>query len=111
MATCTAADYTVEMPIDKQQYLEWYRTQFTKEGGDADRNISPSLSLKMEMTHYIEEYLTSDLKNMQLVNSQFGNKSAHGRYLERIKVADIVFSYNNHKVINLLAERGSNIVR
>jgi hypothetical protein len=82
-----------------------------KEGGDADRNISPSLSLKMEMTHYIEEYLTQDLKAIKQVNESFGRNSMHSGYLERIKIADIVFSYNNHKAIHALRERGKNIVR
>ena len=48
------------------------------------------------MTTKIEEYLEAEAKRTNSANTH-------------VKIADIVFSYNNHKLIKLLQERGGNI--
>ena len=39
MATITAADYTVEMPIKEKSYLAWYQREYMKADGDFSKEI------------------------------------------------------------------------
>lgn len=58
MTTTTAADYTVEIEIDKSDFHEWYRSVYKKEGGDFSKEIPSSLSFKNHLISVIEEKLT-----------------------------------------------------
>lgn len=58
MATITASDYTVEMTIHKNDYDEWYSRDYKKPGGDFDKDVPPSMSLKKHLIHEIERNLT-----------------------------------------------------
>lgn len=46
MATITAGDYTVEFPIDSDNYRRWYDQEYRKPGGDFENDVAPALSLK-----------------------------------------------------------------
>ena len=56
MATITAGDYTVEMPIKKENYLDW----LNKNNRDSD--VPPSLKFKHYLIQVIETEMTKDLK-------------------------------------------------
>jgi len=117
MATITAADYTVEMPIKEKSYLAWYQREYMKADGDFSKEIPALLSLKRHMINVIEDQLTKDLEstrmNGQLNHGPLGNlkNKLHKRLeISEIKVADIAFATENHDLINLLKVRGGQIV-
>ena len=58
MTTTTAADYTVEIEIDKNDFHTWYQNVYKKEGGDFSKEIPSSLSFKDHLISVIEEKLT-----------------------------------------------------
>ncbi len=58
----TLDDYSVELPIKKEGYQDWFDNIFHAENGDYSRNISPGLSLKKYLIKSIEKQLTSELK-------------------------------------------------
>jgi hypothetical protein len=107
-ATITAGDYTVELPIPEVAYIEWYDNEYKKAGGDADEGIAPAMSLKTQLKSLIEQSLTAELvDDGQVKPAHTGTESSEA--LAEIKVADIVFSFNNWKLINALRQRGVHI--
>ena len=58
MNTITAADYTVELKINKESYIEWSTNVYKP--GDKDREIPVTFSLKEHMIKFIEEKLTAE---------------------------------------------------
>ena len=58
MNIVTVQDYSVELIIDLQGYLNWYEYDFKREGGDYDNNISPGMSLKKYIINAVEKQLT-----------------------------------------------------
>ena len=61
MATITAGDYTAEMEIKKETYINWYDNQYKVPGGDYERGISSGYSMKVHLKQAIERYLESEL--------------------------------------------------
>ncbi len=58
MNTITAADYTVELKINKESYIEWSKEIYKT--GDKQREIPVTFSLKEYMIKFIEEKLTAE---------------------------------------------------
>jgi len=111
MATITAGDYTVEFPINYTNYLKWRNEFYLLPGGPESQGISPGLALKTYLTENIETYLKQDFM-ASMSASQLGKKKrrkAMDRVISGIQVADIVFSFNNAKLINQLRSRGATI--
>jgi len=50
------------MTIHKKNYIKWYKNEYKKPGGDASKEIPPSLSFKKHLIDVIEENLTNDLE-------------------------------------------------
>ena len=100
LATCTAGDYTVEMSINKLQYDDWYKDIY-KTGQDS--NKPPALALKRYLVNEIEREITKDLKRRK----ERGEGQSDDP--DVIIVSDIVFAYNNHKLIEELRKRGGQI--
>ena len=66
------------------------------------------MSLKSQLKSIIESTLTTELvENGQVKPLHTGTESSEA--LAEIKVADIVFSFNNWKLINALRKRGAQI--
>ena len=106
-ATITAGDYTVELPIPEKAYVEWYDNEY-KAKGDAQAGLAPAMSLKNHLKSLIESTLTAELvEKGQVKPAHSGTESSEA--LADIKVADIVFSFNNWKLINALRKRGKHI--
>ena len=118
MSTVTAGDYTVEFEIQKKDYLEWKAAVYDASNGYKERDYSPALALKEYMAQQIEETLDEWIRNnpgeCQIdPNSHKKKKKKEGQADEpsQTKVADIVFSFDNRKLILGLRERGAAIAR
>jgi len=59
LSTLTAADYCVEMKIDKNNYLNWFQNDYKLHG--APLEIPPTFFLKHHLVKTIEKYLNDDL--------------------------------------------------
>ena len=106
MATVTAGDYTVELDIDREGYRSWYDTQYSKPLGDFENGVAPAHSLTCYLTKQIEEELTMLLQQSSLYEASSGSQqSIHA--LNEVRIADIVFSFNNSELIKALRARGS----
>ena len=115
MATITAGDYTVEFKIDPDNYRTWYNGEYRKPNGDFENGISPALSLKKHITEICEAEMTQEMQRSPLNESVNGpvdlkqrRKSAkrQEQTMEKIHVADIVFSFRNAALIKALRTRG-----
>jgi hypothetical protein len=108
MATITAADYSVEFTIPEEGYEKWYNEEYKKQGGDYENNVPPAVSLKRTMIQRIEETLTNELRSGAVkVESNKTRKDPNP--ITEVKIADITFAFNNHKLINALQVRGKMI--
>ena len=99
MATITAGDYAVEFLIPMQAYIDWYRNEY--KGVDEDR--APGLSLKRFLIAAIEEEMNKDLADRKKRGEDEDDDP------KEIIVADVVFAFNNHRLIKVLRKRGGNI--
>lgn len=57
-STVTAGDFTVEFTIPESAYLDWYDNEYKADGGDAEADIAPAMSLKNNLKSIIESTLT-----------------------------------------------------
>ncbi len=109
MATITASDYAVEIKIKRDDYMKWYLDQY-KQSEDYKRlagNLPISFVYKNKIITEIERELTRDLvEKGKLENARF---KVHDQEITEIKIADIVFTYENQEMIALLKERGKSI--
>jgi hypothetical protein len=101
MSTITAGDYTVEIKIPNDAYQQWYDGEY-RAGGDFENDVPPAVSLKARLIEDIETCLTEEMNQGGKAESKRKKKSE----VDQIKIADVVFSFNNHKLINGLQERG-----
>ena len=114
MATITAGDYTAELKIDADGYRRWYDSVYRETNGDYEKDVAPALSLRTYLAKEIEEILTQDLNRSPLADatkSQVGRErvKGSGKPMDRVSIADIVFSFNNSALINALKTRGGHI--
>lgn len=103
MATITAGDYTVELKIPQAKYEQWYATTFNG-SEDKSNGVAPAMSLKRSMKESIEAALTEQVANEVQVTGAHTKKNADEPF--NVKIADIVFAFNNYKLINALRARG-----
>ena len=110
MATITAGDYTVELRINPDGYRNWYNTEYRRPGGDFENGVSPAMSLKTHLIKNIEDQMTNELRRSSLQDSVNGpqprSRAGERPTLTEIKIADIVFSFNNTELILALRKRG-----
>ena len=106
MATVTAGDYTVELPIVKEGYLDWKQNNYKQANGDFENEVSPALSLKTWLAKEIETALDTYVAGNH--SPDYSNEQAKAE-LGNCKIADIVFSFNNKKLILALRARGQKI--
>ena len=109
LATVTAGDYTVEFEIPATAYSQWYAKEYKKGGGEFEQGFSPALSLKRFMIGQIEGAL-KEVVDRKKGDLHLENKATDERALnENVSVADMVFAYNNSKLIHALRDRGNYI--
>jgi len=104
VATVTAGDFSVEYHITHEMY-----DNFIAEHYDRVKYQSPGMALKCYLKYQIEEICIQEFKKKKLADALL-NRDANDKDLDRIEVADIVFAFNNAKLITLLKERGHCII-
>lgn len=100
METITVGDYSVEYEIRPEAY-EWFMRHIFNE----EDKMSTGMSLKKYMKNEFEKILTREL-NMKKDNPNFDSAAIT---IEEVKIADIVFAFNNSELIKLLRKRGGYI--
>lgn len=105
----TAGDYTVEFDIPRSNYEQWYNRTYQQSGGEKDQGYSPALSLKRHMIEQIEQALNEEVKKRQDDGGRLeGRKSTQEKEINtNMRIADLVFSYNNSALIHALRARGN----
>ena len=120
MSTITAGDYTVEFKINPDNYRTWYNGEYRKPRGDFENGVSPALSLKRHLTEIVEEEMTQVMQRDPLNSSANGTngisdmkrrKTVRDEPVQKIHVADIVFSFRNSALISTLRTRGKFIAQ
>jgi hypothetical protein len=101
--TITPGDYSVEYEITQHSYDWFLRTIYPQ---DEANGVSPAFSLKNFMKKEIEKILDEELARKKTTSSD----NEHLAKLTHVKVADIVFAFNNADLINLLKLRGNAIM-
>lgn len=118
MATITAGDYTVEFMISRENYDSWNELYYNKPNGPFEQGKSPGFALKEYLKSEIEENLFRWIRQNPNVlemdekkKKKKGKKKLKKKDAEdlRPRIADIVFSFNNRKLIHALRARGKKI--
>lgn len=99
--TITLGDYSIEYSITSDSY-DWFLENIYNPQ-DKPNGDSPGESLKKYMQREIEGLLDD------LLREKRSNGEADGIKISNVKIADIVFAYNNANLINLLRKRGGYI--
>jgi len=120
--TITASDYTIEFKITKEHYKEWLEKKYNK-----GKNEVPAIQLEKHMQKKIEHILNH---HENTFNNNLPAEELAKRALEALmkgkgkkikskiadhtpdcknSIADVVFAYNNEKLIELLKKRGQAI--
>lgn len=100
--TITPGDYTMQMEISDKAY-DWFLQEIYPR--DKNRGISTGESLKSYMKSELERILTDKLKE---IKDRHEEKSSIN--INEVKIADIVFAFDNAELIQLLRERGGHIM-
>jgi hypothetical protein len=101
--TITPGDYTAEMEITDNQYHFFLNNIYSRKQKE-NPDISIGQALKTYIKEELERILTEKLREKK---SQPGNENLKSN---DVKIADIVFAFNNARLINLLRVRGQHIV-
>lgn len=105
VSTITPGDYTLHYEITDEAY-DWFIENIYKRNGDEENGISAGMSFKLYLKAEIERILTEKLEEMRRETPE----ECRSINIREVKIADIVFSFNNAQLINLLKERGQNIM-
>jgi hypothetical protein len=101
--TITPGDYSVEYQISAEGYKWFQENVYVNEN---DHEVSPGFALKNYMKREIERIL-----NEQLAAKKTDRSFDHEHNsLETVKIADIVFAFNNSELVGLLRKRGAAIM-
>lgn len=106
VSTITAGDYTVEFMIDESSYKTWLEQKYKNRAGD---DYSPALALKEEMITEIQKKMDDYRSANQSELNELKGKGTKKDSFSKTIVADMVFSFNNEKLIHLLSARGQKI--
>jgi len=110
VATVTAGDFSVEFPIKRDSYLQWKEQVYRAPGGPFEQGEAPAMALKKQLKREIEEKLHKWVKNNMWAQEELNGKSMKVYPAENPhKIADIVFSFNNSRLISALRARGATI--
>ena len=101
IANITMGDYSVEYEIPQKAY-DWFLENIY-EPKDKAKNLSPGESLKEYLIKEIESKLDEVLKKKR----QDDPEGCKGIKINQVKIADIVFAFNNGRLIMLLRKRGA----
>jgi hypothetical protein len=102
--TITPGDYTLQYEITDEAY-HWFLNNVYYPQKHEDQGISIALSLKTYMKSELEKLLTAKLNEMRASGKDMSNIK-----ISEVKIADIVFAFNNAELIELLRTRGGHIM-
>ena len=102
--TITPGDYTLQYEITDEAY-HWFLNNVYLPGNFEARGVSIALCLKEHMKSELEKTLTEKLREIKASGADTSNIK-----ISEVKIADIVFAFNNAELIKLLRERGSHIM-
>lgn len=112
----TAGDFSVEFAINGDRYRAWKEDVYRAAGGPFENHQAPAFALKNQMKEEIEKNLDAWVRDNPWAAEQLYGKaksnmdaSAISRQYSGTKVADIVFSFNNARLISALRARGGQI--
>jgi len=112
VATVTAGDFSVEFAIKKQNYLHWKEHVYRAPGGPFELGEAPAFALKKQLKTEIEQKLHKWVTNNKWAQEELYGKAKQGTIYPTEnphKVADIVFSFDNARLIEALRARGATI--
>lgn len=106
MQTITPGDYTAQLEITEKSYRFFMENIYPRDQARKS-DISIGESLKTYIKRELERILTEKLDEMKEKQKEEGkdNLKAH-----EVKIADIVFAFNNAELIQLLRLRGQHIM-
>lgn len=99
--TITPSDFSVEMEISKEQFVNFQQQEFDKE---AYTGLSLGSAFKLFLLKQLPELIQTDILENQPIYTQF---SETADYSEVLKIAIIKFAYENDDLIKILKKRGS----
>jgi hypothetical protein len=102
--TITPGDYTLQYEITDEAY-HWFLNNVYYPGAFEERGISIAGCLKDYMKKELEKMLTDKLREVKSSGGDTSNIK-----ITEVKIADIVFAFNNAELIELLRERGAHIM-
>jgi len=115
VTTVTAGDFSVEFTIQGAKYEAWKQDVYRAPNGYFENNHAPAAALKQHLKKEIETNLDKWVDHNSWAAEELYGKakntttSAVARKYGGTKVADIVFSFNNSRLISALRARGGTI--
>jgi len=101
--TITPGDYSAEMEITTKQYM-FFMEQIFPRMQSKRQDISIGEALKTYIKSELERVLTDKLREIKSSGKKDNIK------IHDVKIAEIVFAFNNARLINLLRLRGGHII-
>jgi hypothetical protein len=101
--TITPGDYTLQYEITDEAY-HWFLNNVYYPGAYEERGISIAGCLKDYMKKELEKMLTEKLREVKA-----SGEDTSSIKISEVKIADIVFAFNNAELIELLKIRGNHI--
>jgi hypothetical protein len=106
METITPGDYTCQLEIS-QKAFNFFMTNIYARDQSRKSDISIGESLKAYIKRELEQILTQKLDEVKEEQKREGKDNITAT---QVKIADIVFAFNNAELIQLLRTRGQHIV-
>lgn len=104
METITPGDYTAQLEISEKAYTYFMNNVYPRDQ-QRKSDISIGESLKTYLKREIEHLLTEKLIEMKRETPS----ETENIKISEVKIADIVFAFNNAQLIQLLKVRGGHI--
>jgi hypothetical protein len=110
--TITVSDFAVEMDIQKDAYKQWYKKEYkdqykiSRKRDNVDVSVynkAAGEAFKDTLIEQIEANLKDSAMNSKKRDDSYKNEQS------KMKVADIIFAYDNAELIDLLRKRGKAI--
>lgn len=118
MLTVTPGDYTMQMEITEKMYNQFLKDHYSRTPHQDDPVTGKQIGVEPIAMHF-KSYIKNELErqlNVQLKaiknNPKLVEEEGEEEHLiiSEVKIADIVFAFNNDKLIKLLKMRGQHIM-
>lgn len=106
ISTITPGDYTLQLEITTAMWNHFLQEIYNRNDMEA-QGVSRGFALKTHVKTELERILTETLNKVKAERPD----EAKNINITQVKIADIVFAFNNAELIHLLRERGGYIAR